>query len=111
MDNGSVEPRTTLSEAAQLEAALGFVLSAIRERGELPRLPKRVWSEAVRIARLGATARGGWRPSTHLALYLEAAGLDPVTGRIVDYEKFYAHREAWAERKAKRRKKFRDDLK
>lgn len=100
-----------IPEAAQIETALRFVLWALRERGEIPRVSKRAWSEAIRIARSGATARWGWRPVKNLALYLEAAGFDPVTGRIVDYEKFYAHREAWAERKSKRRKKLRDDLK
>ena len=95
-------PGYTISDARQLETAIRFVLMQLEERGgECPRITRKMWREATGIMHL-STAPCVWRARKPVEPYLEAAGID-ARGTIVDYEKFYANREAWAQkRRAKR---------
>ena len=92
------EARHTITEAAQLETAIGFVLKQLALRnGECPRITRAIWREATRLMRLSTEPRC-WHAYKPVEPYLEAAGFNHE-GRIVDYEKFYAHREAHKARK------------
>jgi len=91
-------PRTRHEDslAWQTESAMGFVLRSLREDGRVPRwgLCPRGLRRALRIARLRAGRLEWWSEHDPLP-FVTAAGLDPVSGKIVDYELFYAHMEAY----------------
>jgi hypothetical protein len=91
----------------RIEAALGMVLRSIRDQGYVPSWGKRpaALRAAMRIARL-SYANGSWYPGSGYEEHVKAAGFDPVSGRITDYERFYEVQEAYeSDRNARRQKR------
>ena len=90
------------SDTSLVESAVWLAAMAIHTRGEFPYVGKRAIRAARTLLRLQHRCNG-WRKETGLESALEAIGCDPVSARVVDWEKFYAALESLP--KKRRRKK------
>jgi hypothetical protein len=92
--------------ASRIESALGFVLRYIREEGAVPSWGCRppALRMAMKIAHL-SWVEGSWYAPDGYRDYVTACGIDPVSGRITDYERFYQVQEAYDTARNARRAK------
>jgi hypothetical protein len=83
----------TMSQTAQIEKAMRFVLLGLRELGDIP-YSRCAMRECARILHLNAH-RGNWWAKEEVGPYLAAAGFDE-SGRIVDHDRLACVLEARA---------------
>ena len=88
----------------QEETAVPMIVRELRENGgHMTHVGKAAFKFARRLLRLNC--KYGWNAEKDLDPFLEAAGIDPVKLRVVDHDKFQEVKEAYREKRARKKRR------